>query len=350
MTPTGICRQTIRLDGVFPFVGRSDIVMKYSKPFLPPEDLLNLLIARGLEVDYRPEAIANLSRIGYYRLSGYWYQWRVRPYDHREAKDTPLDEFVGGHSIEEAVDLYVFDRQLRLLILDAIERVEVALRVAISNTVGRYGPLAYLDASFLGPGCFKSRSGDNDISNFDWFVQRNSKLLSDSSEAFASHVKSKYDGVPPLWIATECWDWGILAAFYELMTVEDRVVVANFFGVPHYEILNSWIKSLNYLRNLCAHHSRLYRKTMVTKPSTKKMMRIPELRHVRTSPIERQDKLYKTLAALAYLVSRIAPGSSWHGRLRALTDSFPKIEGSSLSDYGFPDQWRDECLWNSTNA
>ena len=125
--------------------------MKYDKPHLPIDALLALIESRGLAVGDRASAIHDLETIGYYRLSGYWYQWRERAPGHREERDTPGDRFVGHHTFDEAVALYAFDRRLWLILMDAIERVEVAMRVRIVHVVGERGTLAYLDAKCHGP-------------------------------------------------------------------------------------------------------------------------------------------------------------------------------------------------------
>ncbi len=318
--------------------------MKYSKPHLTFEQQINQLIERGLIVDFPAQAEHNLAIIGYYRLSAYWYQWRIRPLGHNEITDTPHDEFEGGHSFEEAVDLYSFDRRLRLMLMDAIERIEIALRVRIAYVVGKHGPLGYLDAVNLGPGCHGRRIKDGPT-NYEWFINRNYELFDMSSEVFATHVKDKYDGIPPIWIATETWDFGILSTFFQIMSLADQLEVARGFSLPKPTMLTSWLLCLNYVRNVCAHHSRLFRRTLVNKPGKKDLRRIDALRHITEIPAQRQDKLYIALCVMLFLMRTVAPGSQWPAALKAFLRSFPRIEGSSLSDYGFPEGWLDEAIW-----
>lgn len=318
--------------------------MKYTKPHLTFDQQINQLVERGLIVDLPEQARHNLQMIGYYRLSAYWYQWRVRPYGHNEATDTPHDEFEGGHSFEEAVDLYSFDRRLRLMLMDAIERIEVALRVRIAYIVGRHGPLGYLEAKNLGPGCEGRRLKDGPT-NFERFVSRNQDLLDVSSEAFATHVRDKYDGIPPIWIATETWDFGTMSLFFQIMSPADQLKVARDLSVPKPTMLTSWLLCLNYVRNVCAHHSRLFRRTLVNKPGKRDLRRIGELRHITEIPSQRQDKLYIALGVMVYLMRTVAPGSQWPAALKAFLQDFPRIENSSLSDYGFPEEWVDETIW-----
>lgn len=119
----------------------------YAKPWMSVDDQLDQLTRRGLAVTDRTLALNYLSRIGYYRLSGYWYAFRERSgalllldrgKKPRKLKVTTvtLDEFKVGATFQNAVDLYVFDKKLRLLTLDALERIEVGLRVDIAYCLG----------------------------------------------------------------------------------------------------------------------------------------------------------------------------------------------------------------------
>lgn len=249
--------------------------MLYNKPHLTFDKQLERLTERGLAVRNEEQAMVSLETIGYYRLSGYWYAWR------RVAKDSgghPYreDKFMPGHAFEDAVALYSFDRRLRLLLLDALERIEIALRIRIAHVAGVAGPLAYLDRVNLGSNADKYRTGA-ELSNFDEFNKRNDELLRQSKEVFAKHVKAKYESVAPIWIATELWDFGQLSNYYAIMKPEDQSQVARAFGIPKKEILVNWIQCLNYVRNLCAHHGRLYRRILVLKPGQKNMSRIDDL-------------------------------------------------------------------------
>lgn len=136
--------------------------MAYKKPWKSYEEQLELLIARGMRVTDREKALKYLQRIGYYRLSGYWYAFRQRSgvsQDGRRVNEkrsgkpledtVALDEFKEGTSFKNVVDLYVFDKQLRLLAMDALERIEIALRVDISHTLGKIDPFAYLKPELL---------------------------------------------------------------------------------------------------------------------------------------------------------------------------------------------------------
>ena len=101
---------------------------QYNKPPLTFDEQLNRLLVRGLIVENRELALSTFSTISYYRLSAYWY-----PFRQRNADGKATDNYISNTKFEEPLALYEFDRQLRLLVLDAIERIEVALRTKITH-------------------------------------------------------------------------------------------------------------------------------------------------------------------------------------------------------------------------
>ena len=119
--------------------------MKALKPWLSFPDQLRQLQARGLQVDDSVAALDYLERVGYYRLSGYWYS--LRNIDHASStalgRAVRLDSFVADSRFEDVVRLYVFDKKLRLLALDALERIEMAVRVDIAHLLGKRHPGAH---------------------------------------------------------------------------------------------------------------------------------------------------------------------------------------------------------------
>jgi abortive infection bacteriophage resistance protein len=131
--------------------------LTYAKPWKSYEEQLDLLIARGMQIPERDRALDYLRRVGYFRLSGYWFAFRERSgplimLDKQGKKPRklkvetlPLEQFKHGTTFQNAVDLYVFDKRLRLLAMDALERIEIALRVDVSHTLGKQDAFAYLD-------------------------------------------------------------------------------------------------------------------------------------------------------------------------------------------------------------
>lgn len=117
------------------------------KPFASIDEQIDLLASRGLALD-RAVVEQWLRSVGYYRLSGYWYPYREIGDSSEHGRG---DHFVPGISLDDVARLYEFDRKLRTLIHDGIERIEVALRSHVSYLIGAVGPLAYRDASIFRP-------------------------------------------------------------------------------------------------------------------------------------------------------------------------------------------------------
>ena len=103
---------------------------RYDKPALDENELIECHIERGLIIKDRNRAARYLRHIGYYRLSPYTIPFQA---------DRTTHSFKSGTTFDDILYIYVFDRQLRLLTMDALERVEVAVRAAVSNTMSTHG-------------------------------------------------------------------------------------------------------------------------------------------------------------------------------------------------------------------
>jgi hypothetical protein len=119
----------------------------FNKPYLPIADQNSLLRARGMAVDDKAKAAEYLQRIGYYRLSAYWHPMRKRD----AASGSVLDGLIDGATFKEVTNLYTFDGRLRLIMLDALERLEISLPTEVALQLGEPHPLAHRSLSLLGP-------------------------------------------------------------------------------------------------------------------------------------------------------------------------------------------------------
>lgn len=333
-------------------------VMEYCKPWMSYEDQLDLLIARGLAVTDRPKALDYLQRIGYYRLSGYWFPFRERSgllvlLDEHGCKPTKkkrqevtiaLDSFRTGATFENAVKLYVFDKQLRLLVMDALERIEIALRVDISHTLGKFDPFAYLRPDLFHEDFSHKLPNSNGVTRQHDWLGKHARLIGESKEEFVRHNKSKY-GLPlAIWVACEVWDFGTMSRLYAGMREEDQDAISAKYGVHNGRIFATWLRSLNYLRNVCAHHSRLWNRNIVDQP------RLPSVADVAwVAPFESDSHLrarcFLLLCIARHLLRVVNPNSSWSERMKAHLRTFPDLDhlGLNLAGMGALDDW--ETQW-----
>ena len=307
------------------------------KPYTTFDQQIELLQTRGLKISAPARAADYLRRIGYYRISGYCKPFRV----------ANSESFVSGASFENVVALYLFDKRLRLAMTDALERIEIAVRAEIAAQMGAKNPQAHLDFD-----CLRVES-------------RNQKLLNTSSEAFnawrkmheeqmirhcrdeiVNHHRLKYGTLPPIWASVELWSFGMLARFYKLMRPEDRRVVATRFGVVKMEFLQSWLDAMGFARNVSAHHGRLWNRGVIWRPKLPAPGDIAEFDPPQTKGKQASGRIYSVLCVVVFLLRRICPRSEWPRRLRCLMEDFPVAPGRSLSEMGFPPEWKNSDFWN----
>jgi abortive infection bacteriophage resistance protein len=331
----------------------------YVKPYRTVTAQIALLQSRGMEITDTAAAAACLGRIGYYRLSGYWYASRKSHVTTNPLTDAIVphpvtgkpqviveDDFRSGTTFQQVMDLYVFDKRLRLLFMDAIERVEVALRVDIALLIGARDPWAHRDPTQLHGNFTKKVNPLHGQTDYARWLERLDQTFDRSKDEFVKHFKRKYAGEkPPIWIAIELWDFGMLSVFLGGMTVADQQQLAVRYGLPRSALLTSWSRNINNVRNMCAHHSRLWNRSPADQGSTVKRGEIPILDHL-VSDLSAQSRIYTTAAALQFLLRTINPASSWGARLRDLLSTFPASDVSTIRQAGFPLGWERMPLWN----
>lgn len=304
----------------------------------------------------RSRALDYLERVGYYRLSGYWYALRERSepvdslYEHDKkpgkvrAERMVLDTFRAGASFQNAVDLYVFDKQLRLLVLDALERIEVALRVDISHTLGELDPFAYLNPKLFHAEFSIKLDNRSGLTAHHRWLSKHAQLIARSKEEFVRHNRDKY-GLPlAIWVACEVWDFGTLSTLFSGMRETEQDAIARRYGISNGRVFATWLRSLNYLRNVCAHHSRLWNRNIVDQPKLPSAVELPwvVLFEGNTHALAR---CFLLLKITRHLLSLVNPRSSWPAKMKAHLLAFPDLNhlGLNVAGMGAPDGW--EAAW-----
>lgn len=309
--------------------------MKFAKPALTVPQQLIKLQGRGLRIEDATEAEHYLRYIGYYRLSAY-----ALPLQQGGVPDKP---FKPGASFRNILDLYRFDRELRLLVMDAVERIEVAARSVIVNEMSiRHGPHWYMDAARFNPASrrFKHHELLIRIDKEFTIPAGGSNPARPHHEVFINHYFTKYTDpyLPPVWMVAETLTLGTWSQIFENLRVNgERKAIAAPFGVDE-QILRNWLHALTYLRNLCAHHSRLWNRQTVIKILVAK-------RH--QTFLKVNDRFYAFAVVIHDLMQRIAPLTGWHHRLEKLLTDHPFVDPLAM---GFPNDWRTEPFWALTPA
>lgn len=312
------------------------------KPHLPLPEQIALLKRRGMIIKDDVQATNTLERLGYYRLSGYFYPLRKT-----QPRGTlgRQDEFQLGTSLELIDQLCEFDRELRLLVLDAVERIEVSVRCDIAHRLGQRHSLAHevpdeLDRKF----CFAINPRTKRTEYEDWTLKLNSLMQRAHKEDFVKHHAEKYAGKMPIWVVTEVWDFGLLSKFYAGMRYKDQTFIARRYGLMEAKYLVSWLRAINFVRNVSAHHSRLWNRNIVERPGFPPAQPYQYLYHL-SGDNHAQTRIYGTLCVLKSMLDCIAPASSWSDRVKELANRFPKSELITLQAAGFPHLWDELPLW-----
>ncbi|MFV9505404.1 MAG: Abi family protein [Oscillochloridaceae bacterium umkhey_bin13] len=297
--------------------------MRYEKPPLSFAQQADRLIQRGLLVSDRDQLIERLSTVSYYRLSAYWH-----PFKQADNRFSP------GTSFETVWQRYVFDRHLRLIVMDAIERVEVAvLRTRMVEHVAlTYGPFSYRQRTI-----FQISFNDN---HYQRLLEECDQMFDRSKELFADHFRAKYtaERYPPLWMMAEVMTYGQLLTMYRNLKHQDQKAIASNLGLAA-PVLDSWLHTLHYTRNVVAHHARLWNRHLAVKPRLPKPQHRPEFH---TPVATSNDRVFGVLSLLRYLMMQVAPQSRWPQRLANLLAAYPDLPYAAM---GFPPNWQEYPLW-----
>lgn len=302
--------------------------MQYQKPPLSFTDQAQRLIDHGLIVSDTDQLVERLSTVSYYRLSAYWYPFRQAN-----------DQFAPGTTFEAVWRRYTFDRQLRLLVMDAIERVEVAvLRTRmVENFTLLHGPFGYRDLGSFRPNCRANVHRR--------LLQESADAFARSKEIFVQHFRAKYSSepYPPLWMMAEVMTYGQLFTMFRQLKNQEQKAIAAGIGL-HQPVLESWLHTLNYVRNAVAHHARLWNRQLPIRPKMPNKRHRPEF----YAPLPVSNKrIFGLLSLLRYLLSEIAPQSQWPDRMTHLFNQYPDIPQKAM---GFPVDWEDYEIWTEPNS
>jgi abortive infection bacteriophage resistance protein len=280
-------------------------------------------------------AIDCLRRNGYYRLSAYWFPFR------KIVSGIATDEFLDRSHFDDAVRLYQFDKDFKLLLLDALERVEIAVRVEIALRLGQFDPFAHEN-----PSLFRTQFTSGSPSKYDLWIDKFNQQVSRSRAQFILHFENKHGSRAhiPIWIAIELWDFGLLSTEFSGMKNLDQGAIANRFSVPDGILLTSWLRSLNYVRNIIAHHGRLWNTRLVQTPSLPRLGQITAFDPLVPLTLV-ETKIYSICYILCYLTSIINPSSIWVNNLKNLIKTFPIMPHANLADMGFPSDWESHSIW-----
>lgn len=293
--------------------------------------LISKLQERGLLVSDVELAENHLRNIGYYRLVGYGL-----PFEQRNKNGSRSGKFKPETHFDTLINVYISDRKIRILLLSAIERIEVAIRNIINHELAcKYNCSHW----YLNRDLFKE-SDHFTHQNFLKEIKRHTlKNVIEGSEkerkreVFIQHYYSQYDHpeYPPCWMVAEILPLGSWSKVYEHLSIsKDRKIISRQLDLPP-ATLQSWLHSITYLRNICAHHSRLFGRKFVIRPNQAK-----------NTPLATENQLFNYACIVYRLLKIVSPDSEW---VNSLYDELSPMNEGLLDHYGFSLDWLDDPFW-----
>jgi abortive infection bacteriophage resistance protein len=298
--------------------------MIYDKKTLLISEHIIQLRERGLIISNEEFAQHYLEHISYYRLAGYWWPMQSDKINHT---------FKENSKFEDVIALYNFDRELRVLLFDVIEKIEISLRTKL---------IYHLSHEF-DPWWFQNTSIFQDTKALIDTLANINEEVNRSKDAFIKEHKNKYKDdlrFPPAWKTLEFTSFGSLSKLYGNLknTIKSKDTIASELGAVNHTYLPSWLQSIAQIRNYCAHHSRLWNKNL---PGTPKLLSRPPHKWVNDVPKD-TTRLYLHLCIMRYMVNIIAPENSFSIKLQELMIKYPSIDPNAL---GMKSDWNNEPLW-----
>jgi abortive infection bacteriophage resistance protein len=297
-------------------------------------DQIALLKQRGMLFKDEVQAYDSLKNISYYRLKGYWWDMQ---------SDISLHLFQPDTYFEDIIERYDFDRKLRLILFEGVEQVEIAMRTKLIYHLSlAYGGLWYMNPAFFNSAT-KPVNGINKTVHFH-VLQELQKEFDRSQEIFIKDHQRLYPGQPAdAWKVLEVASMGTLSKLYKnLKTIlPERGLIANEMGINSPHTFSGWLESIAYIRNIIAHHARLWGRTMIKRPSMQQNNPCGAW-FTRALKQGQLDKPFSIISCMVYLCGFLNHSHDIKSKIIDLIHAYPNVPIYRL---GFFNQWENEPLW-----
>jgi abortive infection bacteriophage resistance protein len=283
-----------------------------------------LLKSRGMLIKDEQKAAFYLSHISYFRLKGYWWDMQT---------DCTNHIFAPNSCFEDVIARYNFDRQLRLILFDAIEFIEIALRTKLIYHLSQeYGRLWYLDDKLV----------VNKTKYYEYLSDLQNEFAR-SGENFVKDFRIKHPADnPDVWLIFEVATFGTLSKIYSNLKPQlpQKSLITHEFGLNSINDLSSWLAAISYLRNVIAHHSRVFGRDILKRPAVPKNPRNQWLQYKVTAVQEK--KPFVVISTMVYLCNAINPDNEIKNKLLSL---FKNNQDVPIYKMGFFNNWHTEPIW-----
>jgi abortive infection bacteriophage resistance protein len=294
-------------------------IMRYTKPPLNFNQQAKLLIRRGLVAD-EENLETFLGRVNYYRFTGYLYPFRLGG----------TDNYLPGTTLDQIKEIYYFDTDLRLLTLSTIEVIDITLfrTQMVEKFSLSCGAFCYTDLQNFGPSL--------PVLKHQEMMTRIQQNIDRSAEEFVGLYRAKYTSEKffPFWMIAEASTFGQLSLIFRYLPRSVQVPIAKQFNL-HSQTLVSWLHTITTIRNICAHHSRLWNRILPVKPSLPSRKHHPEFY---TPSRINNDSYFVVFAILKFLLDVISPKNSLRNDFIRLLSKYPGVPKNKM---GFPINWQD---------
>lgn len=297
--------------------------MKYEKKPLTIDEHVEILKERKLNVENIDRVKKYLTNVGYYRLTGYMYHLQVNDGTH---------EFKEGISFDDVLSHYHFDKKLRSIFTEYLERIEVSLRAKLTDYYSvNHGFYWFTQYELYG-----------DKVVYEIINKEISETFENPQERFLKSFKQKYtsESLPPSNMALETLTLGKLSRLYKgLSNGKEKIAIASDFGLPS-AILSSWFIYLTNVRNVCAHHCRLWNRRITADRPV-----IPQRKNYKFHgdlPKDFNTTLYGMISLIDKLLSQVNPTNTFLDKVISLIKEYPEVNTRFM---GFPNDWIEEPAW-----
>lgn len=306
-----------------------------TKPAYSIVKQIALLKQRGMLFHNESSAPHFLGNISYYRLKGYWWDMQ---------DDYTLHTLKANTYFEDIVDRYNFDRHLRLILFDAIERIEVALRTKmIYHLTLSYGGLYYLDPALFEPTTITLSDGTVKTIHQNT-LEELKKEFNRSQEIFIKDHRNRYPGQDAdAWKTLEVASMGTLSKLYKNLKhqLPEKANISKEMGLNLHSELSSWLEAITYVRNIIAHHSRVWSRSMVKRPIDQLNNPIGQWFTNTLTPVQTK-KPFLIISCMVYLCNQVTPNHQIKAKILELFRDNPSVPIYKL---GFLNNWEKEPLW-----
>lgn len=294
----------------------------YPKKIISFDAQIQQLRERNMTIEDEETAKQFLRNISYFRLQGFWWEFQIDKDNHKFKPETKF---------EDVINLYTFDRKLRLLIFDALERIEISLRTKMIYYLSIEKDQWWFEDSEV---FFSQKYFEESLEDIDKELARTKEIFIDSH-----YVNYGDENRPPAYKTLEVISFGCISKLYSNLrndiTAKDRI--AKEFNLPNFNFLKSWLKSFNTVRNIIAHHSRLWNRSIDFPP---KSLHKTEYDFIEIPA--NVNSLYHCLSCIIFVLNKVSSG---HKVKEKIVELFAENGFVDLTEMGFPENWKEQPLW-----